>query len=433
MRLRVDVDGQVSAELRSHRRDRQLLLRLAVVPEARRVRSRRLDRAPVLRQLGVLRRLRQLRRPHDGADGLDRRRDRRRAVAHRRGRARRRIATRRTTCTTSRGRRARTSSRSGSSSSMPGRAPVQMRLLIQPEHEHLADRHFAAAAAALQYYGEWYGAVSVSDADHRRSGVPERLGRHGVPDDLHRRARAGCRRATATIPNTSSCTRPATSSGTAWSPTTRSSSRGWTKASTSTPTRACSAMALQPNYLVQRFFGDFIPWQYRDIPLKRATDTNWMNTYRRAPDRDSISTPTASLWPGTHQNMSYHKAALMLHTLERMLHVGGDAAGAVDLLRALASSSIRSREDFFAVLERGHRQGPHSGSSTRSIAARTRSTTRSTGWRSEPIGARGLMEAAEGTDDARLEVPGDQGRGPVPDDGGGAAARGRASSRSTCW
>ena len=40
---------------------------------------------------------------------------------------------------------------------LPGRAPVQMRLLIQPEHEYLADRHFAGAAAALKYYGEWYG------------------------------------------------------------------------------------------------------------------------------------------------------------------------------------------------------------------------------------------------------------------------------------
>ena len=39
-----------------------------------------------------------------------------------------------------------------------GLPPVQMRLLLQPEHEDLADRHFAGAAAALQYYGEWYGA-----------------------------------------------------------------------------------------------------------------------------------------------------------------------------------------------------------------------------------------------------------------------------------
>ena len=89
-----DVDGTLSAQLRSHRRDRQLLLRLAMVPEAGRVRRRRLDRAPVLRQLGVLRRLRQLRRAHDGAVGLDRRRHRRRAVAH----ARRAIGSRIATC-----------------------------------------------------------------------------------------------------------------------------------------------------------------------------------------------------------------------------------------------------------------------------------------------------------------------------------------------
>ncbi len=77
------MDGQVSAQLRSHRRDRQLLLRLAMVPEARRLRSRRLERAPVLCELRVLCGLRQLRRAHHGAGGLDRRRDRRRAVAHR--------------------------------------------------------------------------------------------------------------------------------------------------------------------------------------------------------------------------------------------------------------------------------------------------------------------------------------------------------------
>ena len=52
--------------------------------------------------------------------------------------------------------------------------------------------------------------------------------------------------------------------------------------------------------------------------MKRATDTNWMNTYRRHADRDPLATPTWLLWPGTHQSLSYHKAALMLHTLERL-------------------------------------------------------------------------------------------------------------------
>ena len=70
--------------------------------------------------------------------------------------------------------------------SMPGRAPVQMRLLIQPEHEHLAERHFAGAEAALQNYGEWWR-LSLSHAHHRRSAVPERSRRDGVSDDLHGR------------------------------------------------------------------------------------------------------------------------------------------------------------------------------------------------------------------------------------------------------
>jgi len=39
----------------------------------------------------------------------------------------------------------------------PGLPPVDLRLLIQPEHLGQADRHMAAARAALKYYGTWYG------------------------------------------------------------------------------------------------------------------------------------------------------------------------------------------------------------------------------------------------------------------------------------
>src|SRR6266487_3358226 len=35
--------------------------------------------------------------------------------------------------------------------------PVEMRLLLQPEHAGQAERHFAAARATLKYYGEWFG------------------------------------------------------------------------------------------------------------------------------------------------------------------------------------------------------------------------------------------------------------------------------------
>ena len=39
----------------------------------------------------------------------------------------------------------------------PGLPPVEMRLLLQPEHLGQADRHFAATRAALRYYGQWFG------------------------------------------------------------------------------------------------------------------------------------------------------------------------------------------------------------------------------------------------------------------------------------
>ena len=87
----------------------------------------------------------------------------------------------------------------------------------------------------------------------------------------------------------------------------------------------------------------------RDIELKRATDLNWMNAYRRAGDRDALSTPTRLLWPGTHQAQSYHKTALMLHTLERRL--GWDV-----MQRVMATFFDRWRfrhpqpEDFFAIV-----------------------------------------------------------------------------------
>ncbi|MBI3932932.1 MAG: M1 family metallopeptidase [Acidobacteria bacterium] len=50
----------------------------------------------------------------------------------------------------------------------PGYPPVDVRLLVQPEHTHLADRYIAATKIALRTYGAWsapypYGHVTVVD------------------------------------------------------------------------------------------------------------------------------------------------------------------------------------------------------------------------------------------------------------------------------
>jgi hypothetical protein len=276
---------------------------------------------------------------------------------------------------------------------VPGRTPVQMRLLLQPEHEYLADRHFAAAAATLKYYGEWYGAYPyptltiVDPAWQSDSGGME------YPTIFT----AGTRWLSPRYSNDPEYVVIHEAGHQFWYGLVANNEVQFAWLDEGINEYSDSRVqweAFQPNYLVQRFFGDFIPWQYRDIRLQRATDTNYMNTFRRAPDRDSLSTPTALLWPGTHQNMSYHKGALMLHTLERMYTWEV-------MQRVLSIFFTRSKfkhpgpMDFFAVLNevtgKDHQwfvDQVYTSSNTFDY-----SIERLT---SEPIEARGLMESPEG-------------------------------------
>ena len=231
---------------------------------------------------------------------------------------------------------------------MPGRAPVQMRLLLQPEHEHLADRHFAAAAAALQYFGEWYGAYPYPQLTIVDPAYQSDSGGMEYPTIFT----AGTRWLSPRNSNDPEYVVLHEAGHQFWYGVVANNEvqfawldEGLTEYSDS----RVQSIAFQPNYLVQRFFGDFVPWQYRDIPLQRATDTNYMNTYRRAPDRDSLSMPTATLWPGTHQNLSYHKAALMLHTLERM-YTWEVMQKALSIYFARWKFKHPTPDDFFAVL-----------------------------------------------------------------------------------
>jgi Peptidase family M1 domain len=78
-------------------------------------------------------------------------------------------------------------------------------------------------------------------------------------------------------------------------------------------------VAFQPDFLVQRFFGGFLPWRFRDIRLSRATDYNLLDGYRAAARRDAPITPSYQYWPGTHVYITYAKTALWLHTIERLI------------------------------------------------------------------------------------------------------------------
>jgi hypothetical protein len=287
--------------------------------------------------------------------------------------------------------------------SMPGRAPVQMRLLVQPEHEHLADRHFAGAEAALQHYGEWYGSYPYPTLTIVDPPFQSEAGGMEYPTIFT----AGTRWLSPRDSNDPEYVVLHEAGHQFWYGMVANNEvefawldEGINEYSDS----RVQSIALQPNFLLQRFFGDFIPWQYRDIQLQRATDTNWMNTYRRNPDRDSISVPTANLWPGTHQNMSYHKAALMLHTLERM-YTWEVMQRVLQIFFTRFKFKHPRPDDFFAVLNEvtGKDHTWFIDQIYRSSNTFDYSVERLS---SEPIGARGLMESPDGLKFQETKVEG---------------------------
>jgi hypothetical protein len=229
-----------------------------------------------------------------------------------------------------------------------GLPPVDIRLLMQPEHRGQEDRHFTATMAALRYYGEWFGPYPY---DHLT-----------VIDPAYQSGAGGMEYPTIF-----------TSGTRFWSPRQSNTPEGvtiheaghqfwyaivgnnefehaWLDEGLNTFSDARVAhVAFMPDYHVERFFGGFVPWQFRDIPLKRETDFQYMNQYRSAAEADPAANPTFRYHPVTHWWISYAKTALWLNTLER--HLGWET-----LQRILQTHFERWKfrhprpEDFFAIV-----------------------------------------------------------------------------------
>src|SRR5918993_1317382 len=144
-----------------------------------------------------------------------------------------------------------------------GLPAVDMRLLLQPEHEGQARRHFAATRATLQYYGQWYG--------------PYPYGHITVVDPAWQSAAGGMEYPTLIT------------AGTEWlAPEGSGSPEGgtvpeaghqfwyglvgnnefehaWMDEGLNTFSTA-RVLAQQPQYVTLRLFGGFVPWVLRDIP-----------------------------------------------------------------------------------------------------------------------------------------------------------------------
>jgi hypothetical protein len=231
---------------------------------------------------------------------------------------------------------------------------VEMRLLLQPEHEAQAERHFAATRATLKYYGEWFGAypyghITIIDpawqsgaggmeyptlftAGTRWLAPPDVITPEGVT--IHE---AGHQFWYGIVADNEF--------EDAWM------DEGFNTFSTA---RAV-AQIYTPNYLALRYFGGFVPWVYRDIALGRETEGNRLAGYRRDAKSDAQSTPTYRYFPATGGAITYNKTALWLNTMERWL--GWPA------LRRILSAHFAawkfkhpSPRDFFAIASKASGQ-----------------------------------------------------------------------------
>lgn len=228
---------------------------------------------------------------------------------------------------------------------------VEMRLLLQPEHAGQEDRHFSATAAALRYYGEWYGAYPYSQITI----IDPAWGSGFDGMEYPTLFTAGTRWL---APRGSSEPEGVTvheAGHQFWFGLVSSheTDDAWMDEGLNTFSEArVGSLTHQPDYRVERFFGDFVPWQLRDVPLSRATDDNGLDGYRRAGRGDVQATPSFRYWPGTHVATTYFKTALWLHTLER--HLGWERLQPA-LQQYFAQWRYRHPRpaDFFAALDAG--------------------------------------------------------------------------------
>ncbi len=199
----------------------------------------------------------------------------------------------------------------------PTLPPVDVRLLLRPEHRRQEDRYFAIISATLKRYGEWFG--------------PYPYGHLTVVDPAFQSDSDGMEYPTL-VTGRSRWLTPG-SSQTPESTTAHEVGHQWWYAMVATnefehawmdegfntyATARVLAEAMDPNRVESRYFGTFIPWSFRDIPVTRV-DNDRLAGYRLNSEADAQWTPTLQYWPSTAAIISYNKTALWLHTLERRL------------------------------------------------------------------------------------------------------------------
>jgi hypothetical protein len=195
---------------------------------------------------------------------------------------------------------------------------VEMRLLLQPEHEGQEDRHFDSAAATLKNYGEWFGPypyenITIVDPAFQS-------GSRGM--EYPTLFTAGTRWI---APRRDIALEEVTihEAGHQWWYGVVGSNEfehAWMDEGINqfSEARADEVAFGANNYLTRRYFGGFIPWVFTDIRVRRHWDEG-LGGYRAQAESDTEATPSFRYWPATGGNITYFKTALWLHTLENWL------------------------------------------------------------------------------------------------------------------
>jgi hypothetical protein len=230
----------------------------------------------------------------------------------------------------------------------PSLPPVDMRLLLQPEHLAQADRHFDATRYTLRYYGEWFGAYPY--------------GHITIVDPAYQSGAGGMEYPTLFTAGTDWLVRPMVltpegvtihEAGHQWwygMVGSNEFEHAWMDEGLNSFSQARVEDYYRPSYLARRYFG-FVPYVFRDIALSREIDRNRMELYRAFPNADTQAAPSYTYFPSriARNAVTYAKTALWLNTLERYL-------GWPTLQRGMSTYFGRWRfkhpkpEDFFDAL-----------------------------------------------------------------------------------
>jgi len=237
----------------------------------------------------------------------------------------------------------------------PGLPPVEIRLLLQPEHAAQADRHFRATRAALKYYGTWFGAYpydQITVVDPVTIFNPASQGESTGGMEYPTLFTAGTRRWAPTLGTQPESVTVHEAGHQFWYGVvaTNEFEDAWMDEGLNTYSTARVIDEAFPNQFVTtaRYFGGLAGWAYPDVRWSRAIDGNRLNAFRPVASFDNQATPTWQYWPGSASAITYSKTALWLATLERT--IGWDATRAIlaTYFRAGAFRHPAPRE-FFAL------------------------------------------------------------------------------------